>query len=211
MAALLGLGFGLLSSLANATTWPPAQLLTLVTGTELGYVAVGWAAGRCARHWRFGALLGVGALSLAVTAYYATDLARGVYSETGSAGSIIQWDWLIGDLRYWLAMAVAAGVVFGLLGAGSHRRGIIGLICLCAVPCYWIYSLYPGLPGLMDWSPPVDRSLGHRHRRRSLDSDCPSRVRPHDTRGPSDRRLRQKAAALTHGPSSGDTCRQTLG
>ena len=77
-------------------------------------------------------------LVMAVVGYYATDLARGVYrtvEQTGAhAKTFTDWHSALMDLGFWSVLAVVSGLPLGLVGWGTHRRGLTGLACQLAVP-----------------------------------------------------------------------------
>ena len=131
-----GLAFGTLVSLVNAAAQPAAQVFSLVIGVGWSWaalgVAVGWWAGATGLRTRAAAAATASLLG-AVVAYYAVDLARGVYVATDpSIGS--PFALALSDLGLWAAAALVTGPVLGLVGAAVRLPGPWRVVCSLVVP-----------------------------------------------------------------------------
>jgi hypothetical protein len=84
-------------------------------------------------------------LVMAVGAYYVADLANGVYqtldrtdpmymTDPTHARIITDWSGLFSDLVFWSLSAVLMGPLLGLIGWGSRRRDLAGLLYRLVVP-----------------------------------------------------------------------------
>ena len=134
-----GLGFGAVTSLANALSSPYVELGARFTGTawakaakvlsllmDAGWcwaalaVGMGWLAGTWARGVSAGALTLVGAS----VAYYVTDAY--VLGEPFSM--------FAGETLLWSVAGVLFGSVLGVVGAAIRRPGLLGLLAALTVP-----------------------------------------------------------------------------
>lgn len=198
LAAAAGVAFGAASSLVNATGAPWAQALSQLTNGVLADVTwslVAFLGGLVvaavpARRWTAvlaGTLVGTLTVLLAVVAYYATDTARGVYAVDERGG--VHWDWVAGDLRWWLLAGLAVGFVLGFSGALARRGGPLRWWALAVLPATFFargfaFGTLPSLRsrpstvalvligllvlvGLVD----VGRHLAHRARRRPREAE----------------------------------------
>jgi hypothetical protein len=136
LVPLTGPTFGALVSLVNAATHPVAHVLSLVIGVGWSWAALGvvvgwWAATNGSRR-RVAAVATVSLVG-AVVAYYAVDLARGVYATTDpSLGTPLAL--ALSDLRLWAVAALVTGPALGLVGATIRRPDRWGLACSLVVP-----------------------------------------------------------------------------
>ncbi|RAY13656.1 hypothetical protein DPM19_18480 [Actinomadura craniellae] len=144
-AGALGLLFGTVVSLLNGASWSLLTPLSLVAGVGWSWAAAGVAMGVLATNARRAAAASVVFLVMAVWAYYAIDLANGVYrtldrtdpaymTDPAHARTITDWSSLFSDLVVWSLSAVLLGALLGLIGWGAHRRDLAGLLSRLVVP-----------------------------------------------------------------------------
>ena len=144
VAALLGVGFGAVTSLINDLSSPYGELggrlvrerWTWVSDlAELGSLLLdvgwAWAAVAVAAGWLAGAgVIGRGAaagavsLMAATAAYFVMD---SLLRDEPLAG-------YVGEVRYWLLASVALGPLLGVVGASLLRVGVTGLLAGLIVP-----------------------------------------------------------------------------
>lgn len=134
--AAAGFAFGAATSLVNAVGGPfLAQFLGMGWSWAAVGVVIGWLA-----QTRRSALIGAtGALLAAVLAYYALDLALGVYETRDSTDpavlrTVTDWATAFGDVFFWSVRAVLVGPALGLVGHASRREDVVGLLAELVVP-----------------------------------------------------------------------------
>jgi hypothetical protein len=116
----LGLGLGVATALADAAVgfgpderqWVRAVVVMLNLATT--WAAAAFVAGRLIGSLPSGAIGGLVTLWLAVLGYYLFGLTLGDRTQVG-------WQGLLGPVRMWLLVGVAAGPIFGALGSASTR------------------------------------------------------------------------------------------
>ena len=85
-------------------------------------------------------------LLAAVLAYYATDLARGVYDTIDPADPSLfavttRWTGALSDLSYWWVAALLVGPPLGLVGHAIHRTDRLGLLAEIVVPTIMVANV----------------------------------------------------------------------
>lgn len=144
-ASALGLLFGVIVSLLNGASWPLLTPLSLVTGVGWSWAAAGVVMGALTTSARRAVAASLAFLVMAVGTYYVADLAGGVYqtldttdpmyvTDPTHARIITDWSGLFFDLFFWSLSAVLLGPLLGLIGWGSRRRDLAGLLCRLVVP-----------------------------------------------------------------------------
>jgi hypothetical protein len=144
-ASPLGLLFGVIVSLLNGASWPLLTSLSLVTGVGWSWAAAGVVMGALTTSARRAVAASVAFLVMAVGAYYVADLANGVYqtfdrtdpmymTDPTHERIITDWSGLFSDLVFWSLSAVLLGPLLGLIGWGSRRRDLAGLLYRLVVP-----------------------------------------------------------------------------
>lgn len=164
-AAVLGAGFGAVTSLLNDLSSPYGELgsrlaqerWTWVTdvaevGSLLLDVGWAWAAVAVAAGWLAsagaigrGAAAGALSLTTATAAYFVTD---SVLREETFAG-------YGGEVRYWMLASLTLGPFLGAVGASLVRAGVIGLLAGLIVPVGALVQSFFLQPGLASSSRPA--------------------------------------------------------
>lgn len=126
-----GLLFGALVSVVNGSSVTVLVPVSLVLGVGWSWAALAVGAGALTTRKRLGGVVGAVALVCAVVGYYATDLARGVYryadqTDPAVERTLIDWSGLESDLARWSIIALIAGYLLGLAGAGARQQHSIG-------------------------------------------------------------------------------------
>jgi hypothetical protein len=160
IALVVGGGFGTITSLINDISSPYGMIGGQIADTGWSWilgaaevvsrlVGVGWAwaalavvmgyfAGRRGSSvWA--AAAAILTLLAATTAYYGMD---SIFREESLAG---YW-W---EISFWWLASVATGLVFGVVGAGIGRPGVIGLLCGLVIPVgasAWVVWEASGMP-----------------------------------------------------------------
>ena len=134
--AMGGLVFGAATSLSNGLDTP---FLAQFLGMGWSWAAVGVAAGWVAPTRRVAWVGATCTLLVAVFAYYATDLARGVYdtidpADPSSFRVTTSWTGALSDLSYRWVAALLVGPPLGLVGHAIHRRDRLGFLAEVVVP-----------------------------------------------------------------------------
>ena len=154
---LLGLMFGAIVSVLNGWEFVPGVAASLVLGVGWSWAAVAVVMGALAARPMRASMRGAASLVMAVVGYYATDLARGVYrtvEQTGPhAKTFTDWDSALMDLGFWSVLAVVSGLPLGLVGWGTHRRGLTGLASQLAVPAAAVLEMAWRLSGESRFQP----------------------------------------------------------
>jgi len=154
---LLGLTFGAIVSVLNGWEFVLGVAASLVLGVGWSWAAVAVVMGALAGRPMRASMRGAASLVMAVVGYYATDLARGVYrtvEQTGAhAKTFTDWHSALMDLGFWSVLAVVSGLPLGLVGWGTHRRGLTGLACQLAVPAAAVLEMAWRLSGESRFQP----------------------------------------------------------
>lgn len=128
LAVVIGGGFGIATSVANHASLIAGPVLSKVLDAGTSWLVVPFLIGFALKdRWWASALYGAGSLVAAVCAYYGSDAVLGSSATTALA---------VQELVYWMGFGVAAGAVFGLLGALTAQRvplSFLGLIPFVAL------------------------------------------------------------------------------
>lgn len=141
--AAAGIAFGAATSFVNAFGGPfLAQLL----GMGWSWAALGTAVGWISRTRRFAIIGTTYTLLTAVLAYYAADLALGVYetlapADLASLRTVTDWSGAFGDAAFWSAGALLVGPALGLVGRAIHRIDGRGLLAELVIPVMMVTNV----------------------------------------------------------------------
>jgi len=164
MASMGGLLFGALVSVVNGSSVTVLVPVSLVLGVGWSWAALAVGAGALTTRKRLGGVVGAVALVCAVVGYYATDLARGVYryadqTDPAVERTLTDWSGLESDLARWSIIALIAGYLLGLAGAGARQQHSIGGLlwrlvvpAIAALEMLWRLSGYPQPVAIATWA-----------------------------------------------------------
>ncbi|HWO65537.1 MAG TPA: hypothetical protein VNO31_36440 [Umezawaea sp.] len=131
--------FGFIVSAVNGAEIPALVPLSLVIGVGWFWAAVAFLLGRLAVGRQRSAVVGGVVLVFAVCAYYVTDVFEGVYevvdySDPTGAATSTDWSAFGNNALFWSVISLFVGPFFGVMGMGSRRGDVIGLMFKLALP-----------------------------------------------------------------------------